>query len=45
MLIVGIDRSRGSEAVFDSEGCFKDKSWMSRVVLNVAGWYRQVSWE
>ena len=42
MLIVGIDRSRGSEAVFDSEGCFKDKSRVSRVVLIVDSWYRQV---
>ena len=42
MLLGGIDRSMGSEAVFDSEGCFKDKSRVSRVMMNVAGWYRQV---
>ena len=42
MLVGGIDRSRGSEAVFDCEGCFKDKSRASRLVLNVGGWYRQV---
>ena len=45
MLMGGIDKSRGSEAMFDSEGCFKDKSRVSRVVLNVAGWYRQVCGE
>ena len=42
MLMGGIDRSRRSEAVFDREGCFKDKSRMSRVVLSVDGWYQQV---
>ena len=42
MLLDGIDRSKGSEAVFDSEGCFKDKCWGSRVVLIVDEWYRQV---
>ena len=42
MLLGGIDRSIGSEAVFDGEGCFKGKSRASRVVLNVVGWYRQV---
>ena len=42
MLMGGIDRSMWSEAVFDREGCFKDKSRMSRVVLSVDGWYQQV---
>ena len=42
MLMGGKDRSKGSEAVFDSEGCFKDKSKVSRVVLIVESWYRPV---
>ena len=42
MLMGGIDRSRRSEAVFDSEGCFKDKSRVSRVELNVDERSRQV---
>ena len=43
MLVGGIDRSKGSEEVFDSEECFKDKSRVSRVVMNVDGWYENKS--